>query len=313
MATSGSIDLTASRDDIIQEALELLGVLPEGESPNSNQLTSAARTLNYMMKAWQADGLNLFAVQQVYLFLQEAQSSYSLISSTTDHYTATFTETTTSATSASGASTLTVTSITGISASDKIGVYQDDGSVHWTTVNGAPSGSTVTLTAVLTDDVSSGAVVYAYTSKANRPMRITEAVLHNFDSGNDTSLTNGSRDEYFNQSTKTSDGAVNLVYYDPQVAAPKLFVWPQADDERDYLKLYIQRTLEDVDAAANTVDFPQEWFMALAYNLAMVLGPKHGKPVTAMSTIASIAEREYQRVKAFDSELVSVYFGPRNG
>ena len=155
MATSGSINLSASRDDIITEALEILGVLAEGTTPSAAQLTSCARTLNYMIKAWQSDGINLFAVQQVYLFLIENQSAYSLISTTTDHYTASFVETTTSAAALSGASSIVVTSATGISASDKIGVYQDS-TMHWTTVNGAPSGSTVTLTAPLTADVASG-------------------------------------------------------------------------------------------------------------------------------------------------------------
>lgn len=313
MPTSGSIDLTATRDDIITEAMELVGALAEGTSPNASQLTSCARTFNYMIKAMQADGLNLFALQQVYLFLIKAQSSYSLIGSTTDHYTASFVETTTSAASASGASTLTVTSITGLSSADNIGVYQDDGTVHWTTINGAPSGSTVTLTAVLTDAVSSGAVVYAYTSKAKRPMRVTEAVIHSYSSGNDTPITNGSREEYFNQSSKTADAQVNTIYYDPQVTAPKLWVWPQSDDERDYLKMYVQRSLEDVDAATDLVDFPQEWFLFLSYNLALLLGPKYGKPLAAMAGISSIADREYQRVRDFDVELVSVYLAPRNG
>lgn len=312
MPTSGSINLTASRDEIITESLELLGVLPEGDSPNANQLTSSARTFNYMIKAMQADGLNLFAVQQVYLFLQEAQSAYSLISSTTDHYTASFVETTTLSTSASGASTLTVTSITGLTASDKIGVYQDDGSVHWTTINGAPSGSTVTLTAALTDDVSSGAVVYAYTTKANRPLRVLEGMVYGFASGTDTPIDVGSREEYFTLSQKGADGQVNRIYYDPQVSAPKLYVWPQAQDERDYLKLYIQRTLEDVEAAGDLVDYPQEWFLFLAYNLALLLGPKYGKPLPAMAGISAIADREYERVRAFDVEPGSVYLAPRH-
>lgn len=313
MPTSGSINLTASRDDIITEALEILGALAEGASPNASQLTSCARTFNYMIKAMQADGLNLFALQQVYLFLQEAQSAYSLIGTTTDHYTASFVETTTSAASVSGATTLTVTSITGLSNLDKIGVYQDDGAVHWTAISGAPSGSTVTLAAALTAAVSSGAVVYAYTSKADRPMRVLEAVVHGFSAGTDTPINTGSREEYFNLSQKDADGQVNRIYYDPQVGSPKLYVWPQSDDERDYLKLYIQRSLADVDAASDLVDYPQEWFLFLAYNLALLIGPKYGKPLAAMAGISSIAEREYTRVRDFDVEPGSVYLMPRHG
>jgi hypothetical protein len=309
MATSGSINLSASRDDIITEALEILGVLAEGTTPSAAQLTSCARTLNYMIKAWQADGINLFAVQQVYLFLIKNQSAYSLIGTTTDHYTASFVETTTSAAALSGASSIVVTSATGISASDKIGVYQD-GTMHWTTVNGAPSGSTVTLTAPLTADVASGAVVYAYTSKAKRPMRVLESVIHD---ENDTPIHVGSREEYFNQSGKGTDGRVNTIYFDPQVAAPKLYVWPQTDDERHYLKLYIQRTLEDVDAAADEVDFPQEWYLPLAANLAVLLGPKYGKSLNMLAAISAMADREYQRVSGFDTEAVSIFLAPARG
>lgn len=311
MATSGSIDLTASRDDIITEALELLGVLAEGESPNANQLTASARTLNYMIKAWQADGLNLFAVQKVYLFTIKDQSTYTLNSSTSDHFTASITTTALGADASSGATTITVDSITGISASDKIGVYQDDGTMHWTTVNGAPSGSTVTLTGGLTAAASEDAVVYAYTSKAGRPMRVMEAVIHHASSGTDIPVLVGSRTEHFDQTLKTTDSRVNTVYYDPQVASPKLSVWPQSNDERDYLILNIQRTLEDLDAASNEVDFPQEWFMALAYNLAMNIGPKHGK--VNLQSIAAIAEREYHRVRDFDQENVSVFLMPAHG
>ena len=311
MATSGSVDLTATRDAIITEALEQLGVLGEGDSPNANQLTSCARTLNYMLKAWQADGANLFAVQKVYLFTVKDQSSYTLTGSTTDHYTAAFVQTTTSAAASSGASTMMVTSASGISASDVIGVYQSDGTMHWTTVNGAPSGSTVTLTAVLTADIDSGATVYAYTSKANRPMRVLEAVIHH--DGTDTPVQVASREEYFNQSKKTTDARVNTVYYDPQVTTPTLYVWPQSDDERDYLTLNVQRTLDDLDGATDDVDYPQEWFMAMSYGLAVALAPKYGKPGSVISMLAGLAEREYARVLAFDTENVSVFLGPDRG
>ena len=62
MATSGSIDFSLTRDDIITEALEQLGVLGSGETANTDDVVSASRTLNMMTKAWQADGLTLFAV-----------------------------------------------------------------------------------------------------------------------------------------------------------------------------------------------------------------------------------------------------------
>lgn len=44
---------------------------------------------------------------------------------------------------------VTVTSATGITNGDVIGILLDNGKTHWTTVNGAPSGAVVTLTAAM--------------------------------------------------------------------------------------------------------------------------------------------------------------------
>jgi hypothetical protein len=51
---------------------------------------------------------------------------------------------------------LTVAAITGVASGDIIGILLDDGTTHWTTVNGAPSGSTITITAALPSDAASG-------------------------------------------------------------------------------------------------------------------------------------------------------------
>lgn len=78
MTTSGSIDFTVTADEIITEALELLGVLGEGEDPTTDQLTSSRRTLNMLAKTWQAEGLNLFAVTDYTFDLVQGQSVYRL-------------------------------------------------------------------------------------------------------------------------------------------------------------------------------------------------------------------------------------------
>ena len=61
MATSGSFDFVVNRDDLIEEALQQCGKLGDHESPTSDQLTSCSRTLNMLIKAWNAEGLKLWA------------------------------------------------------------------------------------------------------------------------------------------------------------------------------------------------------------------------------------------------------------
>ena len=56
MTTSGSSDFSVSRDDIITEALQQLGVIGEGGTPSANQLTDMSRLLNMMIKNWSTYG-----------------------------------------------------------------------------------------------------------------------------------------------------------------------------------------------------------------------------------------------------------------
>lgn len=299
MATSGSINYLATRDDIITEALEQLGVLEEGQSPTAAQLTSCSTTLNMLVKTWQAEGLNLFALQRLYLFLQKDTHEYTL-SSTGDNFTASFVKTTTTATAASGTTTLSITAATGMSANDYIGVKLDDGTLQWTTISGTPT-TTVTLATPLTADVSSGVVVYVYTSKANRPMKITNALRRDL-TDNDIPMEMISRDEFVRLADKTTDGSVTQLYYDPQVSAGILHTWTETDTVDNYLVLWVQRTLEDFDAAGDDADFPQEWYLPLVFNLAMVMIPKYGAPSSIARQIMSFAGLYKSIAEGFDSE-----------
>lgn len=60
MAISSSTDYVINRSNIIIEALQMCGVLADGEFPHSDQILSCARTLNLIAKAWQADGLQVW-------------------------------------------------------------------------------------------------------------------------------------------------------------------------------------------------------------------------------------------------------------
>ncbi len=61
--SSGSTDFSVTRDDIIKRALRLIGVIAQGETPTADQTTEAAFALNSLVKAWQADGMPLWALK----------------------------------------------------------------------------------------------------------------------------------------------------------------------------------------------------------------------------------------------------------
>jgi len=301
MATSGSIDYAVSRDDIITEALEQCGVLAEGQSPTAAQLTSCARTLNMMVKEFQADAENLFAVERLNVFLKKDQSKYTLSSSSSDYFAEDTVETQLSADASSGATSISVDSITGISASDVIGVEVANNVVHWTTVNGAPSGPTVTLATGLSAAAVTDGYVYTFTSRANRPMKILQAYVRD-KANNDIPLTRVAREDYINLTKKDADGKINTIYYDPQVSGGLLYVWPETSNETDRIVIWVQRTLEDFDAAGDNPDFPQEWYWALSINLANRLKFKYALPARTQDRIKIEAMEALEVAASFDVE-----------
>jgi len=76
MATSGSVNYATSRDTLIKGALRLIGVLAQGETPSTDQVTEASEALNYLVKAWQADGMPLWGMKEYELTLVASTSKY---------------------------------------------------------------------------------------------------------------------------------------------------------------------------------------------------------------------------------------------
>jgi hypothetical protein len=312
MATSGSTLFSRNRDQLITDALLLAGVIDEDETPSSSLMDKSAVALNSMVKHWQGTGLYIWVMSEATLFLQSSQSRYTLGTGSTDHAASTFTETELSADAISGATTITVDSITGIAASDQIGIQVDDGTIHWTTVSGAPSGSTVTLATGLDDTASEGALVLAYTSNIVRPLEIVSARRYNFISGVDTPIAIEGREEYFDLPTKTGSGTPNVLYYDRRGGANAtgyLYFWQPQGTPTDAIKFTWKRPIESFTTAADDADFPQEWFETLTYNLAARLCVSYGY-TQRLALIAPLAKQNLDEMRWNERELETIEFRP---
>lgn len=307
MATSGSTNFTLNRDEIITDALEDIGVIGGGDTPTYDDIQSCARKLNMMVKAWMAQGVHLWAVDEATLFLSVGTASYSL-GATGTHCTNTYVHTTLSSDEALGSTSLGITSATGMSASDNIGIVLDDGTIHWTTISGAPGAITAIATG-LASAASSGNVVFAYTSKINRPQRILSAYRRNID-GTDTPIDTASRQEYSDLSNKTTQGKTNKFFYDPQLTNGALYAWPTPDLATDVIRFWYERPLEDFDAATDNPDFPIEWAEAICAGLVYRIAPKFGKSPADIAFYKQDADEKLQIAMGFDRETASVMFQP---
>lgn len=67
---------TLNRDQVITGALRLLGVIGQGQAPDSTQIAEAAEALNVLVKSWQADGLQVWKITTSNIDLVEGKATY---------------------------------------------------------------------------------------------------------------------------------------------------------------------------------------------------------------------------------------------
>ena len=311
MATSGSVDHQSSRTNFIETALKLCGVLREGVSASSSQLTDGAHALNIIMKSFHSMGMPLWAIRESAIFPIEDVNTVTLGPSG-GHAATTYAATYLTAAAASGATALTVASITGVTNGDSLGIELDSGDIDWTTVNGVPSGTTVTANVALTGAASANNRVYAYTSKTVKPLKIIQAALYNYDTTTTQPVNIISRDEFERLSDITVEGPPNQIYYSPGILTGTLKIYPRFPDGSSVIKIWFQRPFEDMDAAGDTADFPQEWENAITWELAAHLGTAYSIPVRKLNIILTKAEKELMKVADFGQEEGSVYLTPNS-
>ena len=309
MTTSNSVDFSISRDDIIRSALEELGEVAEGEAITPDRTAAVALRLNSWVKSLMAGGSKLWAMKQATLFLTVGTAGYSL-GATGTHCTNDYVQTTLSTAEALGSTSLGLTAFAGMSASDNIGIVLDDGSIHWTTISGAP-GATTTIAVGLASAAAAGNVVFTYTTKINRPQRIdTEAAYWRSSAGQDTPVKLISRAEYAQLSNKTTRGKIVQGFYDPQLINGTLNVWPTPDSASDVLRFWYERILEDFDSSTDTPDFAIEWGEALILGLASRMAPSSGMPLQERMDLKGRADESLIIAMNYDKDNTSTFFQP---
>ena len=306
MAVSNSYDYNLAGEIIILETMELLGQIESGESVSTNDAASCLRTLNLMIKFLQAEGIGLWLNQEATLFLEYEETSYALGPSG-DHASVTSVKTEVATAAAAAALTLVLDSVTGMTTGDAIGIELDDGTLQWTTINGVPNVTTltVTITAALTDDVAVGNHVYTYTDLIQRPLEIFNVRRKDANDYETPVTPSISRQEYMALSNKSSAGPINQVYYDPQLTNGVLYTWPACNDVQDRLLFTMRRPIMDFDAGTDDPDLPQEWLLPIAWNLAVLVAPKFGVKLDPVFLLTAGALKN--SVAGFDVEQTSVY------
>lgn len=295
MATSGSTNFTVNCDEMIAASLRYIGVLGTGETPTADQSTETRQAMNMMLKLWFADGLNIYLRKRATLFLQNDTNTYSLGPSG-DHATDSYSSTTISTAEASGQTVLSVASTTGMTAAAYIGIQQDDGTVHWSTISSTGAGPTVTIAVALTAAAAAGNKVYWYTTKMSRPIAIVQAFIR--DGNIDYECRETEYGDYWRIYDKTTNSRPTKYNYDPQPTNGVLRINYEPTDVTETMELIYHRPIEDLDAGTNDIDVPPEYLEPIKVGTAARVAPEYG---IKNAELISLGEAMYQRARGIQS------------
>lgn len=316
-----SFNLNASQ--LIDITLKMFNVtsLPDASLPSDYNY--ALNILNMMIKHWQTKGIKLWKRKQGALFPSYNQPSYQIgnvtgsdNSSLVNNYVAT----TSTATSLVGTNTVTLTTVTGMAIGDNIGIELDDLSRQWTTITNINIGTlVVTVTDNLTDQATSGNTIITYTTKINRPLEILRATVYDLTSNTENPIEKLTYDQYFNTPIKNVNGRPINYYYDRLLnnSLPytgTLYLYLNPDSSKYVIRFSYLDVINDVVNPTDTLDFPQEWLLGIAANLAVTLASLgYGKLIEAQAT-QQLAAQLFDDLRSFDSddEYLSVVINSSN-
>jgi len=293
MATSGSWDYSVTALQIITSAAEDIGVAENNQSLDSNDLATMLRTLNLLVKQWQGQsdkfpGLKVWTRQRVEMFFVSGQARY-LVGPASADARAAVSPVVTTLTAAKGASatTITLASTTGMTAADTIGFVLATGALGWGTISTVDSSTQVTIAANSIGAANSGAVVFTYTSKAQRFVELEAVSLRDWSTPGqpiDIPLevyTDVQQYELVTQ--KLASGDPTAILIEPLRLTTAVTLNFAAANVYKTLHLTVIYPAEDYDNAAGSDDiaYPQEYFAALEWELARRCAAKFGRPWTA--------------------------------
>jgi hypothetical protein len=142
-------------------------------------------------------------------------------------------------------------------------------------------------------------------SSIQRPLFISSARLHK-DSGVEIPVNLVAGDEYRRISLKTSPGPPSMATYAATTGNGTLKIWPTPQSITEYIILNCRMPVSDMDSASDDFDFPQEWLLPIAYNLAVLVAPKFGNTIS--QDVKYQAQLYYEWVVDSSKDFASVIF-----
>jgi hypothetical protein len=314
MTTSGDTTFDMTANQLVSKAFSKIGVKIAEQSLQPHEYQDGQDVLNLMIKSFGAQGLHLWSKDEAIVFLDVGKSDY-LLGSSGDKACQfdDFIGTTTTASQVLNDDIIAVVSTAGMAVGDNAGVQMNDKTRFWTTIKSVDSATQITLYTVLPSDSTIGNTLFTFTTLIQRPNRILSFRRKTYADDNEIPVLSWSRNQYFNQVNKSSQGTVVNCYYSPQLTNGRLYVWQTASSVNDFVRFTFERPLDVVTSGTQTIDFPEEWQEAMIYNVAARLADDYDTPPAKMQSVNAKAIQFLDDLLGWDEEMESLTLQPDFG
>ena len=306
--------LTATAGQIVNGALRLIGEVDANQPTDAVQMQDGLEALNFLVKSYQAQGLHLFGKTEGVLFLDVGRTDYKLGPTGDEAGNADdFVNTKMSVAGVATDKTLTLDSTTGMAFGDLIGIRLDDNTRHWSDIVTVISTTQVLITNGLPSSSAIGNSVFSIPELLPRPVRILQLRRDKIGTTDEIEANQWSREEYFAQPNKSSQGTINNWYYSPQLTDGRIYVWQTANDVDQVARFTYERPIDITPLTSDNPDFPSEWFRTLKYNLAVDIAPEYRIPQDRLDRLKLEASEMLENSLGFDFETDSMDMQPDFG
>jgi hypothetical protein len=143
-----------------------------------------------------------------------------------------------------------------------------------------------------------------------KPMRVLQGYYQDASSNRRPIDPPLSRDEYTRLSNLVQTGAITSYFVDKQQTSLDIYLWqtPDTTAATGTVHLLIQQQVATLVSVTDTMNFPEEWFLALHWALADELST--GQPQAIVDRCAKRAALFLAALEAWDVEDASTSFAP---
>lgn len=193
---------------------------------------------------------------------------------------------------------------------DLVGVRLDDNTRQWSKAVEVVSSTDIYLADAITGAAAVDNSVFSVPELLPRPVRVLQLRRDTIGTSDEIEADQWSREDYFAQPDKDSQGDIVAWYYSPQLTNGQLYIWQTANDVDKVARFTYERPIDITPTTADSPDIPSEWFRTLRYNLAVDIAPEYRIPMDRYMALRAIAEELKSESLGFDFETAPMDMQP---